>query len=339
MAITVTTDPFGERRQCCSRARLNVLGADVTLESTDRALLDIALEAFDNLPRYRLDEPTCRLNVRLVLTDHGETWPRDAEPPRPVLSAGNGLLCATVDAGNCVVVDPAMSRALVCVSKALLRHRYHARYELIELAILTLASRAQSLVPLHAASIGANGAGLLLMGASGAGKSTLSLHALTRGMCFVSEDSAFVAPVSLLIAGTPNYLHVEPSAIEHVDDAELEQRMRCSPMIRRRSGTQKLEVDLRGAPGRIASTPLRLAAIVFLSRRRASRQPALQLLAQASALNRLRREQAYAMGLPNWKNFECRVAGLPAFELRRTAHPTMAVEELRDLLDRSTGIS
>ncbi len=51
----------------------------------------------------------------------------------PVLGAGAGLLCATVDAGSFAVMDVPMSRALICVSNAMLRHRYHARYELVEL--------------------------------------------------------------------------------------------------------------------------------------------------------------------------------------------------------------
>ena len=78
------------------------------------------------------------------------------------------------------------------MSPGMLRYPYHARYELIELAMVTLASRAQSLVPLHAACVGVRGTGLLLIGASGAGKSTLALHALFSGMQLLSEDSAFV---------------------------------------------------------------------------------------------------------------------------------------------------
>ena len=126
-------------------------------------------------------------------------------------------------------MDLAQSRALVGISRGLLRHRYHARYELIELAVLTLASRGQALVPLHAACVGTHGSGLLLMGPSGAGKSTLSLHALAAGMQLLSEDSAFVAADSLLVTGTPNYLHVRTSGLRALPDGPLRRQVRRSP--------------------------------------------------------------------------------------------------------------
>ncbi len=138
-----------------------------------------------------------------------------------------------------------MSRALICVSNAMLRHRYHARYELVELVFLTLAARAQSLVPLHAACVGANGKGVLLMGGSGTGKSTLSLHALAGGMQLLSEDSAFVALESLRATGVPNYLHVAPQALRFLKSKSLRRAIERSPLIERRSGARKLEFDLR----------------------------------------------------------------------------------------------
>jgi len=331
--MRAAADPFGERRKPRARARINVLGADCSIESTDEVLLGLALEAFGGLPQYRLDRQPCRLDVHLVLTDCGRSWTRSPEPPRPALSSGNGFLCATIDAGNFAVVDPSASRALVCISPDMLRHRYYARYELIELALMTLASRAQSLVPLHAACIGLDRSGLLLMGASGSGKSTLGLHALAQGMRLLSEDSAFVGTSDLLITGVPNYLHVEPSAIGFLEPGMLAQRIQRSPVIRRRSGTRKFELDLRETPGRLARKPLQLAATIFLSRRPAGRQPPLKPLTQRACLNRLRREQSYALGFSNWSAFERRVAAeIPSYELRRTEHPDIAIQELRTLL-------
>jgi hypothetical protein len=242
------------------------------------------------------------------------------------------LLCATINAGNFAVVDPSNSRALVCVSPGMLRHRYHARYELIELAILTLVSRAQSLVPLHAACVGLNGSGLLLMGSSGTGKSTLSLHALADGMEFLSEDSAFVAVEPLLVTGVPNYLHVHAGALGFLQRGHLLQRIRRSPTIQRRSGARKLEVDLRELPDGIARAPLRLAATVFLSSRQVASKSALRRLGRSDIVSRLRREQPYAARLNNWRAFERWVVRIPAYELRRTKHPKIAVRELHMLL-------
>jgi hypothetical protein len=134
------------------------------------------------------------------------------------------------------------------------------------------------------------------------------------------------------VTGTPNYLHVSPSALGFLAPGPLLAQVRRSPMIRRRSGAQKYEVDVRKLPGTIAAAPLRLAATVFLSRRTTVRQNALERLGRRALLSRLRSEQRYAAGLPNWRDFERRIAGLPAYELRRTEHPDIAVGQLRALL-------
>jgi hypothetical protein len=329
---STASDPFGEHAPTRLRARLDVLGAAFTVESSDPAALDLAVAAFGGLPRHRLGNERHRLHVRLVLTERRPAWKRRADPPRPTLTSGNGLLCATIDAGNFAIVDVAMSRALVALSPAMLRYPYHARYELIELAMVTLASRAQPLVPLHAACIGVRGAGLLLMGASGAGKSTLALHAFASGMQLLSEDSAFVAMDGLRVTGVPNYLHVRPDALGSLEDGELRAQIRRSPMIRRRSGARKHEVDLRRLPGKLATALLRVAATVFLSTRSAAGQDPLVPLERRALLARLRREQPYAAGLANWREFERRIATVPAYELRRTEHPDVAVQRLRSLL-------
>jgi energy-coupling factor transporter ATP-binding protein EcfA2 len=324
-------DPFGEHASPQLRARFSVLGADFRVEAPDTALLDLAAEAFGGLPKYRLGSRQ-RFTVRLAHRDHPRTWAPGSAPPRPVLSAGGGLLCATVDAGNFAVIDAAMSRSLVCVSKAMLRHRYHARYELIELAFLTLAARGQSLVPLHAACFGKGGNGVLLMGASGCGKSTLSLQALVGGLELLSEDSAFVAPEGMRVTGIPSFLHLGPDSLRFLQSNALLRVIERSPTIERRSGARKFEVDLRKLGRKIARAPLRLAATVFLSRRAAGRQPTLRKLEREAALLRLRREQPYAIAQPGWRAFERRIADVPAYELRRTEHPAVAVRLLRSLL-------
>jgi energy-coupling factor transporter ATP-binding protein EcfA2 len=327
-------DPFGEDTRAHLRARFSVLGGDFTAKSEDPALLELAVDAFGRLPKQRFDGHPPRFAVHLVLNDRPQTWAGGEAPPPPVLSAGAGLLCATIDAGNFAVVDVATSRALISVSRAMLAHAYYARYELVEFAFLTLASRVRSLVPLHAACIGANGRGVLLMGASGTGKSTLCLHALAGGMQLLSEDSAFVALASLRVTGVPNYLHVTPNALEFLEPGDLRTSIERSPVIQRRSGVTKFEVDLRKVRGGVARAPLRLVATVCLSRQAATPTTALEPLERADFVSRLRSEQPYAMGRPNWTGFERRVAAMPAYELKRTPHPDIAVRELQGLLKR-----
>ena len=215
----------------------------------------------------------------------------------------------------------------------MLEQPYYPRYELIELAVLTLAARAQSLAPLHAACVGANGAGVLLMGGSGTGKSTLCLHALVGGLKLLSEDSAFVAPHGLRATGVPNYLHLAPEALRFLRRGALRRAIERSPVIRRRSGTDKLEVDLRALRVKVADEPLRLVATVFLSRKAAGRAAALRALDRDECVARLRREQPYAVErFSAWGRFERRIAALPSYELRRSEHPDLAIEQLRGLL-------
>jgi hypothetical protein len=325
-------DPFGEDTRASERARLSVLGGDFTVASTDPALLELAVDAFGRLPKQQLERRPRQFAVQLVFNNLPQTWAGGAAPPPPMLSAGAGLLCATVDAGNFAVVDVATSRALISVSHSMLAHAYYARYELIEFAFLTLAARAQSLLPLHAACIGTNGNGVLLMGASGAGKSTLSLHALASGMQLLSEDSAFVVPKSLRVTGVPNYLHLAPSALDFLTPGDLRASIERSPVIQRRSGTTKFEVDLRSVRGEFARAPLKLVATVCLSPRTAARGRALEPLKREAFVTRLREEQPYAMSRANWAGFERRIAALPAYELKRTAHPDIAVAQLKALV-------
>ena len=326
-------DPFGEDAKARLHARVSVLGGDFTIRTSAPKLLELAIEAFGGLPTQRLERRPPRFTVRLVLNDRQRTWTRGTAPPPPVFSSGAGLLSATIDAGNFAVMDPGMSRALISVSKAMLENPYYPRYELIELACLTLATRVQGLAPLHAACVGANGRGVLLIGGSGTGKSTLCLHALASGMQVLSEDSAFVAPTRLRVTGLPSYLHLARDALGFLPRGALRRAIERSPVIVRRSGVRKLEVDVRKLHAKIPRKPLRLVATVFLSRRAASRAQALRTIDRDTCISRLRREQAYAVRtFPGWAEFERRVATLPSYELRRTEHPDIAVPLLRELL-------
>src|SRR5262249_53671376 len=159
----------------------------------------------------------------------------------------------------------------ISVSKAMLEQPYYPRYELIELACLTLAARVQGLAPLHAACVGANGNGVLLIGGGGGGKSTPCLPALGGGGRVLSSESALRAPTSLRATGVANYLHLTRDAVGFLPAGALRRAIERSPVIERRSGARKLEADLRTLPAKVPRKPLRLVATVFLSRRAASR--------------------------------------------------------------------
>ena len=323
----ITRDPFREQggRPGCWRTR--VLGAPFEFTSNSRELLGIARDAFAGVPQHRFGRTAPTLRVALNRVRGGAAW---KTPPPPRLSSGGGLLCSHVDAQNFVVVDPGSARALVQVSDALLRDPRLVRYEFIELAVVTLALRVQGLVPLHAACVGANGRGLLLLGGSGAGKSTLALHAALAGFDFLAEDSVFVRPASLDASGLSAYIHARGDALPLIADRQVRAAVRGAPRIRRRSGVRKHELDLRRGLARLAPAPLRIVGTVVLSSRRNGGVP--ERMAAAELKRVLRAEQAYAASRPEWREFERGVLRAGGHRLGRMP-PADGVAALRKLLD------
>jgi energy-coupling factor transporter ATP-binding protein EcfA2 len=230
-------------------------------------------------------------------------------------------------------MSPQERSALVGISPQMLRFPYHTRYEVIEFAVFTLAQRVQRLVSLHAACVGRGGRGVLMMGPSGAGKSTVALQCLLQGLDFLSEDAVFVAPDSLLATGIANFLHVPANSLRWIG-RENAAPIRHSPVIRRRSGVKKFELDLRGGGYRLAAAPLQIGAVVFLSPRSAGSGPLLRPLSTSKLLAELAKAQAYAANQPEWPIFKRRISRLDAFELLRGQHPREAIDALRTLLDK-----
>jgi hypothetical protein len=308
-----------------------LLGALFRFESNSPRLLRLVDQAFAGLPRHRLSAATPRLRVRLLLTRRAPGGSVGEPPPLRTWSAP-GVLCGALDEANIAVISPAQATALVMVSRDMLRQPYHVRYELIEFAVYVLAARAQALVPLHAAAVGNRGRGLLLMGDSGAGKSTMALHCLLRGLQLVAEDAVFVSPAAMLATGIASFLHLRASGLRLLRGCRGASRIRSSPIIRRRSGEHKYEVDLRRSGYALAPAALKIRAVVFLSKRSAGAGGLLLPVARPEMLRRLAVHQPYAARQQGWARFGRNLAGVRAFELRRAAHPRLAVDALRHLL-------
>jgi hypothetical protein len=187
-------------------------------------------------------------------------------------------------------------------------------------------------MPLHAASVSRDGRGLLLIGPSGSGKSTVGLHCLLRGFDFVSEDSVFVTPDTLLATGVANFLHVRRDSLRFLAKTSHAAQIRKCPVIRRRSGVRKFEVDLRQRGYRLAAAPVDVAAVVFTSCESAGAGPMLTPLRKSELLARLHATQPYAANSPAWPTFTRNLSGVRAFELRRGRHPLEAVRTLEELL-------
>ncbi len=323
-------DPFRERVRHPFKRQFSILGQVVRFESNSRGMLDLVDEAYRRLPAHRLGPALSPIALRLHLTE--TVRPSFGPfPPDMQMHGGGGLLCGAMDAQNYALLNPSARTGLVVASGELLEHPYEARYELIEFAVFTLACRSQRLIPLHAACIGRGGKGLLLMGTSGAGKSTLAMLCAARGMEFLTEDATFVAPKSMLATGVSNYLHLRKDSLQFVDDPRLASVIGRSPLIRRRSGVEKYELDLRTCGLKLAKAPLEIAGVVFVttSRRRGS---LLAPLRSAQAIRQMAAGQAYATAQPDWKLFARRIRRLRAYELGRGRHPLEAVSTLVDAL-------
>lgn len=326
----ISADPFHEQVIPVSRTRKQLLGSAFEFECENSKLRRLVDWAFADLPRHRLCQVPPRIRVRLALAPRARRE-APADPPRIEMLSGAGLLCGTTSASDFAVLSGDHRSALVVVSRNMLRFPYHTRYELIEFAVFTLAARALGLMPMHGACVGQNGRGLLLFGDSGAGKSTASLHCLLRGMDFVAEDSVFVTPDTLLATGIANFVHVRCDSLRSLP-ASSASLIRRSPTIRRRSGVEKFEVDLRCREFRLAARPLKVSGVVFISAQSAHRGALLKPLRSHETLVRFRQAQPYAVGQPGWIRFRERIAAIPAFELRRGRHPAEAADALQGLL-------
>jgi len=332
MTGDLSPDPFLERTSAGRSMDVHVLGAHVRFTSDSTALLNVAAMAYAGLPPHVLPMTPPSLHVELRLAPARDVA-AGQEPPLVSMQSGAGFLCGVMDASNYAVLFPEQHRALVVASPDMLENPYYLRYELIEFSVFTLATRALGLAPLHGACVGREGRGALVMGSSGAGKSTLALHSLLRGMDFLSEDAVFVHPQSGMATGVANYLHVQADALRFVEDAGLRRWIEQSPMIRRRSGVEKHEVDLRDGHGRLAQTPLALACVVFVSRQPADDPDELiHPIPEHQIIERLVAEQPYAASQPGWDALVQAVKRGGAYELRRGRDPAASVDALLRLL-------
>ena len=328
----ICADPFHEHDNGLMRLHAELLGARFRFETASPELMRLVRWAYADLPRHRLCAAP-RLTVRLALADR-RAQPRRGEPEPIGMLSGADFLCGASPASSMTVISPRQRSALVMVARDMLKFSYHARYELIELAVFTLAARAQGLMPLHAACVGRDGCGLLLIGPSGAGKSTAVLHGALQGLEMVSEDSLFVAPRTLLATGVANFLHVRRESLRFLSQADA-RLVGDSPVIRRRSGVRKFELDLRQDRFRLAPAPVKVAGIVDLSPRKGTGKTLLAPLSSSELAARLVSSQPYAAGQSGWSMFIRNVRAVPAFELRRGAHPMEGVAALRGLLEKS----
>lgn len=328
----IGADPFCERTGRPFGKHKQILGGYFRFESHSEALLQLVEAAFGDLPQHRLPVAATEFHIELRLVQRAQSMNTDAPAPLRMQS-GAGLIAGVMDECNYVMLAPLQHRALIVVSQDMLNHAYHVRYEFIEFAVFVLAARGSNLMPLHGACVGRDGRGLLLLGASGAGKSTLSLHSLLRGLDFLAEDAVFVQAESMLATGLANYLHVQADALRFIDDEPTRRWIAQAPVIHRRSGVAKFEVDLRQGPARLAAKPLALVGAILVSNELADDPDALlSPLPADEVAARLVADQPYGAAQPSWPQFEQQLRRLGVYRLRRSSHPQGSVDALEQLL-------
>jgi hypothetical protein len=327
-------DPFCERSGQHLSLHKQILGGRFRFESNSHALLEVVEQAYAGLPPHHLPVAASEFRIELRLAPR-LTVPDAGEPPPVRMQSGAGLLCGAMDAFNYVVLAPEQQRALIVASEDMLERAYYLRYELIEFAVFTLATRGLGLVPLHGACIGSHGRGVLLLGSSGSGKSTLALHSLLQGLDFVAEDAVFVHPPSMLATGVANYVHVKSDAFGFLDDPGIRRWIGQAPVIRRRSGVEKYEADVRDGHGRLAAAPLKLVGAICVTPEFADDpDDLLHAMPLDEAMAWLSNDQPYAAGQPQWPAFQQRLLSQGIHRLQRGRHPSASVAALRRLLAR-----
>ncbi len=324
-----------------ARKTIFLLGARFEFESNSLELMRLVASAYEKLPRHRMADRAPTIRITLLLAPPGKDRPRGvhpsrrrpAEPPPLAMVRGYRLLGAATQSSNFVILSVTERSALALISAQMLQHfGYHTRYEMIEFAVFMLAARVLKLVPLHAACVGRQGRGILLLGSSGAGKSTTALQCSLAGFDFLSEDSVFVDPKTMLATGAANFLHLRPDSVDWLGRSSAAALIRRSPVIQRRSGVRKFEVNLRQDPFRLARTPLKIAAVVCLSSKKSGAQPLLRPLTASELRVAISGQQAYGAGAAQWRLFERKLGRLAAFELRRGRHPREAADALKRLV-------
>jgi len=308
-----------------------VLGGVFRFESDSRELLDLVETAYGGLPSQSFPDIAAEFRIGMrLLPQRTNAWA--IEPPAPRIRQEGDRIRADIDDSNYVIIDSACRRAEIVATEDMLRHAYHLRCELIEFAVFVLATRGIGLAPLHAACVGIDGRGLLLLGASGSGKSTLALHGLLGGLDLLAEDAVFVHPATLLATGVPNFLHLRPDGLHFLEDEGIRDWVAQAPTIRRRSGVGKFEIDLRQDYGHPAEGPLALVGAVFVTPRPADNDDALLIRLPAQQAGRmLEADQPHASRQPAWRAFKRGILDKGVHQLRRGRHPGDAIDALRRL--------
>jgi hypothetical protein len=176
------SDPMLREIELPLRGSYYPIGFRVNISTNSREVLEAAEESW----RHYKPEFECQpMEFRVVIEPRGGP----ASLPRP--RAQGHIISVVSDAHNYAVVDSQGWFACFHLSEKTAADHARLRWYYVEsMAYALLAHR--YVVPIHAACVAHNGAGILLCGKSGAGKSTISFACARAGWTFVSDDCTWL---------------------------------------------------------------------------------------------------------------------------------------------------
>jgi hypothetical protein len=238
-------------------------GFRVNIATNSRDVLEAAEESWGHYgPEFEC-EP---LEFRMVID------PQGALAPQPAYRMQRHLLSVISDSNNYAIGDSQAWFACFFLSeKTAADHAWLRWYFLESMAYALLAQR--YVVPIHAACVAQDGAGLLLCGSSGAGKSTLSFACARAGWTFLSDDCTWLKSDSddRVAIGKPHQARFRD------DTPSVFPELAGYGASAHPGGKLSLEVPLSDFPQIRTASRCPIRALVFLDRRAGVQPHAVRL--------------------------------------------------------------
>lgn len=221
---------------------------------------DVLQAAEESWGRWSSEQVRRPLRLRVVVS------PAGARASAPSFRRYGHLMSVVSDSGNFAVADLNSLEACLFVSARTAADRASLRWFFLDaLAYVLLAQRYT--VPVHAACVARQQAGVLLCGRSGAGKSTLSFACARAGWTFLSDDGTWLLPnqEDSTAIGRPFHARFRPDAPRWFPELE-----RFAQSVRP-DGKVSIEILLEQFPKIRTARNSRVSGVVLLERRPGSR--------------------------------------------------------------------
>jgi len=228
-------------------------GFPLELTTNSLGVLQAAEESWGQWPSEHARRP---IRLRVIAS------PAGARAGAPSFHRYDHLLCVVSDSDNFAVADLNSLEACLFVSAQTAADRAWMRWFFLDaLAYILLAQRYT--VPVHAACVARQQAGVLLCGRSGAGKSTLSFACARAGWTFLSDDGTWLLPESgdSTAIGRPFLARFRTDAPRWFPELD------GFPQSVRPDGKVSLEIPLEQVPDIRTARNCRVSSVVLLDRR------------------------------------------------------------------------